>query len=77
MCSGKSGLGESGGGLSSDEVKRRVELLVAETDPDKKRAMGLRLRSEIWDMLSESELDSLKSKGVNVSALRRGLRALK
>ncbi|MDU8929609.1 hypothetical protein RXV86_19640 [Alisedimentitalea sp. MJ-SS2] len=63
--------------MSSDEVQRRIDTLLSETDQDKRRALSRRLRSEIWDMLDETDLERLRSKDVDLPRLRGGLRVLK
>ena len=62
--------------VSGDNVKDRIEEILAETDPERRLALSRRLRAEIWDLLGDDALEKLAESGMDIEKLRHLLRLI-
>lgn len=66
----------TGGRVSKDKMLERIEVLLRETNPEKRLALSRKLRAEVWELLSEDDLESLGRKGFDITKLRGALRQI-
>jgi len=60
-----------------DGIERSVQKILDKADPRQRLALSRRLRSEIWDMLSEDDRARIRQTGLDFPAQRRGLKDVK
>ena len=62
--------------MSDDVFEDRFDQAMAESDPEKRLAMARRLRAEVWDLISDADLERVKRTGLDVSNFRGAVRKI-